>query len=95
MPDWRRASSCDSASCVEVATACNGGECVEVSFTSRCEVGDCVEVHVAGGVVLVRDSKRPDQQPVPFFPLTFDQGEIDEFIRGARAGEFNLPREDP
>lgn len=50
-----------------------GGNCVEVAFLER-------------NGVAVRNSRRPDSQP-----LVFTQAEWDAFIRGARDGEFDAP----
>lgn len=53
-------------------------------FRSSCESGTCVEVGT-GAVVSVRDSKNPDG-PV----LTFTRKEWIEFVRGVKAGMFDI-----
>ena len=113
---WIKSKRCETSACVEVAfPRCDTGSCVDVSFTSACDNVSCVEVGQAHNAVLVRDSKRPDQQPISFtptqwsdllqrvkaedeinwdgvfFPLSFDEGEIEAFVSGAAAGEFDLP----
>jgi len=45
----------------------------------------CVEVGVRDGLIRVRDSKDRDGGE-----LTFDAGEWDAFVRGVKAGEFDL-----
>jgi hypothetical protein len=45
----------------------------------------CVEVAVADGRLLVRDTKNPDGSV-----LEFTVSEWDAFVRGVRAGEFDL-----
>ena len=47
--------------------------------------GDCVEVALVGGQILVRDSKDPDGPR-----LCFAATEWAAFISGAKAGEFDL-----
>lgn len=56
---------------------------------SRCDNSgpNCVEVRfTGGGTVQVRDSKNPNG-PV----LTFDAGEWDTHLTGAKGGDFDLP----
>jgi hypothetical protein len=62
------------------------GNCVEVDFarSSHCDTSACVEVAVAGEV-LVRDSKDPTG-PV----LSFASAAWREFLAGVSAGEFDL-----
>lgn len=56
--------------------------------SSHCDTGyGCVEVRFVGGMAQVRSSKRPDGTV-----LVFDRTEWDEFLRGAVAGEFAMPR---
>lgn len=50
------------------------------------DAGGCVEVAVVRGTVRVRDSKNPDG---PVF--SFDELEWDSFVKGVKAGEFDLP----
>ena len=45
----------------------------------------CVEVGVRDGLIRVRDSKDRDGGE-----LTFNGGEWDAFVRGVKAGEFDL-----
>lgn len=47
--------------------------------------GECVEMRVAGGHVLVRDSKHPDGPVLSFTPT-----EWFAFTGGVRLGEFDL-----
>lgn len=49
--------------------------------------GDCVEVALDGGNVVVRDSKHPDGSV-----LTFTATEWDCFLAGVRNDEFDRPR---
>ena len=50
--------------------------------------GECIEMAtLGGGVIALRDSKDPEG-PV----LTFTRREIDAFVRGAIAGEFDAFR---
>lgn len=46
--------------------------------------GNCVEIAVDGDDILMRDSKNPDSGT-----LRFTRAEIDAFLRGAKAGEFD------
>jgi hypothetical protein len=56
-----------------------------VTFRKPCEGGgNCVEVAVAE-LVMVRDSKNPDG-PV----LVFGKTEWSAFVRGVKAGEFDI-----
>lgn len=51
---------------------------------NRCEAGHCVEVaHVPDGRVAVRDSKNHLQAPLVLSPEQWD-----EFLAGARRGNF-------
>ena len=52
--------------------------------SSYCGNGTCVEVRFDGDVVLVRDSKRPEQEP-----LQFTTEEWAAFGAGMRDGEFD------
>ncbi len=52
--------------------------------SSFCQSGECVEVSVADGLVLMRDSKAPQAGT-----LCFSADEFDAFVRGAVAGEFS------
>lgn len=65
---------------------CKWALCVEVSFqtSSYCGSGACVGVAVSPDIVLVRDSKNPDREP-----LAFDAEEWQAFIQGVKAGEFD------
>ena len=53
--------------------------------SSFCTANGCVEIAVQGGLVAVRDSKRADS-PV----LTYDRDEWISFVRGVKAGEFDV-----
>ena len=46
---------------------------------------DCVELATVDGVIGVRDSKLGAASPI----LTFTPAEIDAWIQGAKAGEFD------
>ncbi len=52
--------------------------------SSRCATNACVEVAFSGDMVLVRDSKSPNLEP-----LTFTIAEWVAFRRGVLAGEFD------
>jgi len=52
--------------------------------SSFCESGACAEVLHAPDVIQVRNSTAPD------VVVTFTRAEWDVFLRGARAGEFDL-----
>lgn len=49
------------------------------------EAGACVEVSEIGDEIAVRDSKDPDGAV-----LRFDRREWEAFVRGVRAGEFDV-----
>jgi hypothetical protein len=58
---------------------------VEFERSSFCRVGTCVEVALgAEGVASIRDSKRPGRQ------LSFSSAEWADFVRGVKAGEFDV-----
>lgn len=62
--------------------------CVEAAFreSSYCKKANCVEIAWADvGEVLVRDSKNPDA-----VVLRFTAAEWAAFVRGVKAGEFDL-----
>lgn len=91
MNEWVKASFCSSGECVEVkfrkSTASGADSCVEVAMrSSRCNSEKCVDVETLDDVVLVRDSKQGVDGPV--LRYTFD--EWDAFIKGVKAGEFDL-----
>jgi Domain of unknown function (DUF397) len=46
--------------------------------------GACVELAITGSLIALRDSKNPGVDP--FF---FSRTEMDAFLRGAKAGEFD------
>jgi hypothetical protein len=46
------------------SSSCSAGTCVEVTWISFCANGACVQVAIEEGRVLVRDSKRPDAEPM-------------------------------
>ena len=67
-----------------------GGKLVDVpfrksSFSIPVIYPGCVEVGVRDGLIRVRDSKDRDGGE-----LTFNAGEWDAFVRGVKAGEFDL-----
>jgi hypothetical protein len=76
---WTRSEYCYDGSCVEVAVW------KKSSFSS--DGPDCVEVAGTDSEILVRDSKNPTG-PV----LRFTPSEWDAFVKGAKAGEFDLPQ---
>ena len=50
-----------------------------------CSGGNCVEVAMTADQYLIRDSKRPDLQP-----LSFTKDEWAAFVQGVTAGEFRF-----
>ena len=76
-----------------ISSFCYHGGCVDVEFvkSSFSGNGGCVEVGAKpvddedGIVVLVRDSKNPDKPP-----HEFNRPEWDAFLKGVKAGEFDL-----
>lgn len=56
---------------------------VDWQRSTRCASGTCVEVAEADGVILVRDSKHPEQPP-----LNFSHAEWETFLDGIVAGEM-------
>lgn len=67
---------------------CGGGNCVQIkgvtwTRSSFCSDAACVEVLRADALILVRDSKNPDQRE-----LSFTRDEWRAFIEGVKAGEF-------
>jgi Domain of unknown function (DUF397) len=74
---WRKSSTCEAGTCVEVNF---------VKSTRSGTNGACVEVASCTCGVKVRDSKDPDG-PV----LGFTHAEWDAFVTGAKKGEFDLP----
>jgi hypothetical protein len=60
---------------------------IEFKISSFCNWGNCVEVGVApDGSVVVRASREADQATA----LVFTRDEWTEFLKGAKAGEFDL-----
>lgn len=51
---------------------------------SFCASGECVEVTQRDGMILMRDSKEPDGNP-----LRYTAEEWKTFLRGVKAGEFD------
>lgn len=66
-----------------------GGTCVEVwrksSYSGSATQGECVETLMTGDGVAVRDSKNPNGAI-----LSFTTSEWVAFLKGVRAGEFDL-----
>jgi Domain of unknown function (DUF397) len=60
---------------------------VTYKVSSFCSFGECVEVgQTSDGSVIVRDAKDPERCG----SLTFTLAEWDAFVRGVKAGEFDL-----
>jgi hypothetical protein len=91
---WKRATRCESTSCVEIqwrrAGRCESDQCVEVRAvdgmdswrkTARCETAACVEVNARtdASAVLMRDSKDSDG-----LVLEFTAAEWSDFCTSAR-----------
>jgi hypothetical protein len=53
--------------------------------SKSCSGGQCVEVAKFDGQYLIRDSKRPDVEP-----LSFPPDEWTAFVQGVNAGEFRF-----
>jgi hypothetical protein len=53
--------------------------------SSRCAAGNCVEVAKVADQYLIRDSKRPEMNP-----LSFTEEEWAAFVKGVNAGEFRF-----
>jgi hypothetical protein len=51
--------------------------------SGKCSAGNCVEIAAVDGGYLVRDSKRPEQQP-----MFFTAEELSVFATAFMAGEF-------
>ncbi len=56
--------------------------------SSFCRQGSCVEVMVTEAGVLVKEGKETGTPPMP---LVFTHDEWRDFIKGVKAGEFDLP----
>lgn len=54
--------------------------------SSYCGTGSCVEITRTGTVVLMRDSKNSQQEPLAFSPVSWQV-----FLDGVRAGQFSRP----
>lgn len=81
MINWKKSSfSNGSSACVEVA---HDSDWWKSSFCKPYE--NCVEVSTGEHVILVRNSRDKDG-PV----LAYTRAEWDAFIKGAKAGEFDL-----
>ena len=84
-----KSSYCDSNACVEVhhSDLCaDDGDRVEVKRSSFCDgPSTCVEFSYIGDDIYVGDSKEPGVR------LRFTREEWDAFLKGAKAGEFDLP----
>lgn len=52
---------------------------------SFCEASSCVEVSVGTDAVFVRSTQEPHK-----VPLRFDHQEWEAFVRGVKAGEFDV-----
>ncbi len=60
---------------------------VTYKVSSFCNFGECVEVgQLPDGSVAVRDTKDPKRAT----SLTFTHDEWDAFVRGVKAGEFDI-----
>jgi hypothetical protein len=87
---WQKSSKSGAIECVEVwrkSTFSGDAGCVEIwqKSTFSGSGGTCVETAQVDGGVLVRDSKDPDGPR-----LGFDADEWNAFLRGAKAGEFDI-----
>jgi Domain of unknown function (DUF397) len=60
-------------------------ECLRWRRAKRCASNACVEVATDGEHFLIRDSKRPEIEP-----LRFTGAEWAAFLAGARAGDFDF-----
>ena len=54
---------------------------------SFCQNGECVEIAAHNGMVMMRKSNEPNSARLYFTPEEFSS-----FLRGAKAGEFDLAR---
>lgn len=106
MSKWTQSSSCDSNACLQwmkSSHSAGNGACLEWRKSSYSLLGECVEFHKSsfssnngscvetsnctceGTNILVRDSK-DKSGPV----LTFTPAEWEAFVKGVKAGEFDL-----
>lgn len=53
--------------------------------STKCASGQCIEVAKVAGQYLIRDSKRPQAEP-----LSFTEDEWNAFVQGVAAGEFRF-----
>jgi hypothetical protein len=91
---WFKSSFSASGNCLEAAfkksSFCLSDNCLEAAFKKSsfsAHNGGCVEAALSdGGTVLVRDTK---DRSKPAHEYT--AGEWDAFIKGVKAGEFDLP----
>lgn len=87
-------SFCTRGDCVDVEfvkSSFSGANCVEVGWAKSSFCADCNCVEVSGGeggdgLVLVRDSKLGDGGGA----LSFTRDEWEAFVKGVKAGEFDL-----
>ena len=61
--------------------------CIMWRRSTKSGSGNCVEVAVVGGVVLIRDSANPDEVVLRLPPMTWSA-----FLRDARTKGFDPPR---
>jgi hypothetical protein len=88
--EFVKSSFCALSSCVEVGyrkSSFSGIDCIEVGWTKSSASGaNCVEVSAAeADTVLVRDTKDRSKPP-----HEFTREEWIAFVKGVKAGEFDL-----
>lgn len=76
--NWFKSSFSLWDNCLEVAWK-------KSTYSGSATQGECVEAHLEGDGVAVRDSKDPDGAV-----LSFNAPEWQAFIQGVKAGEFDL-----
>jgi hypothetical protein len=85
---WMKSSySLDNGTCLEwqkSSYSAGNGACLEWQRSTYCDSSSCVETAGHGGLVLVRDSKNPDNPH-----LTFSHDSWKAFIAAVAAGDFD------
>ena len=59
-------------------------ESLDWRIATKSSTTNCVEVAAAGGMIAVRNSRRPDEEMI-----LYTIAEFDAFIDGAKRGEFD------